>query len=82
MTGTKMIIFRLGNFRKTRQATLLSHSRHQIASTGQNLVRVALMANVPHQSVMRCIKQVMQRNRDFHRSQSRGEVTAGASQAL
>ena len=50
---------------KTTKATALAQGTNPIASAGQYLMRIALMANIPNQNVLRRIKDVMQRHRQF-----------------
>src|SRR6185437_16164554 len=46
------------------------------ATAGQNLVRVSLVANVPHESIMWRVEGVMQRDRQFDGAERRAGVAA------
>ena len=52
------------------------------AATGQNLVRIGLMADIPDQAVIRRVEHVVQGDRQFHRAQIGGKVTAGLAHGL
>ena len=45
-------------------------------------MRVALMTDVPDQTIVRGIEQVVQGDGDFDRTEAGGEVAAGARQAF
>ena len=48
-----------------------------ILALGQQLVRVALVADIPDQAVIGEVVQVVQGNREFDHSHARTEVTTG-----
>src|SRR6185312_12457252 len=47
------------------------------ATTGDDLVRIGLMADVPDQPVTRCVEDVVQRHCELDHAQTRAEVAAG-----
>ncbi len=49
-----------------------------VAAAGQNLVRIALMADVPHQPIVRRVIQIMQRDGEFDHAEPRAEMSADA----
>ena len=65
MRGTKGIVRRFTAFRKTRNAALLTQVSHRFTATRQNFVRVGLVADIPDDSVMRCIKHIVQGQREL-----------------
>ena len=74
--------FRLGAFREAGQAVLLPHGENLVAAAGENLVRVALVAHVPHQPVVGGVEQVMQGHGQFHHAEAGAEVPAGATHGV
>ena len=74
--------FRLGAFREAGQAVLLPHGENFVAAAGENLVRVALVAHVPHQPVVGGVEQVMQGHGQFHHAEAGAEVPAGATHGV
>ena len=59
MTYAKRIIFTFVATRKSRQPASLSNAQHGIATSGENLVWIGLMTNVPDQAVVGCIEHVV-----------------------
>ena len=55
-----------------------AQSGKPILPAGEQLVSIALMADIPHQFVARGLEDRVQRNGEFHRSQVGGQVAAGA----
>ena len=51
MTGIKSIMNRLGAFGKTAQTAFLSQGVHLLVSSGQYLVNITLMPNIPYDPV-------------------------------
>ena len=82
MRGAEGVVIALGTSRKAGQAPELAQARHAIAAAGEDLVRIGLMAHVPHQPVVRGIEDVMQGDRQFHRAQVGAEVAPGARNAV
>ena len=54
----------------------------QFAPPGEHLVRVGLVADVPHQPVIGRVEDVMQRDGQLDRPQTGGEVAAAGADAL
>ena len=67
---------------KRGEAAILLDGVQQLASAGQHLVRVGLVTHVPDQPVVRCIENVMQRDRQLDRTQARGKMPAPRAHAL
>ena len=64
------------------QSSLPAYRLELRAATGQHLVRVALVADVPDQGVARGVEHVVQRNGQFHGAEAGGEMSAGAGHGL
>ena len=64
---------------KAAHTAFLSQPLEQLAPTGEQLVRVALMADVPQQPILREIEDAMQGHAQLHGAQASGEVPAIAS---
>jgi len=53
-----------------------------VAASGQDFMRIGLMPHVPHQPVMRRLKDIMERDRELDRSQTGGEVATHLAYGL
>src|SRR5215472_6988390 len=78
MRGAEGVVITLGAARKSRDATPLPQGGHALAPPGQNLVRVALVADVPDDAVARRVEDVMQRDGELHRAKVGRQMPAGA----
>ena len=67
---------------ESRQALLLAQGVHALAAPGQDLVSVALMADVPDQPVVGGVEHVVQRDGQLHGTEAGRQVTAGAAHRL
>src|SRR6266511_1516493 len=74
MTGSKLVMFTLRSPQKTRQATLLAQRVEPVVSAGQNLPRIALMADVPDDLVARRVEGRAERNRQLDHAEPRADV--------
>ena len=77
MASAEGVVFTLGAFQKSRKPTCLADSGHLLAPTGEDFMGVGLVADIPHQPIIRSIEDVVQRNRQFHRSKARREMPTG-----
>ena len=77
MAGTKGVEIRLAALRKARQATLLAQRFDAVPTTGQDLVRIGLVADIPDQPVIRGLKDVMQGNCQFHNAKPGAKMATG-----
>ena len=75
MAGYKGIILTLGRIGKGTQSLELPIRVETVATTRQNLMRVGLMPDIPHQLILRCIKYIMQRHGQLNRAQRRCQVS-------
>ena len=77
MSYTEGVEVTLRSLWKTRQTVLHSHSRHALASTGQHLVRIALVADIPHYAVIGRVENMVKCNGEFDNTQACAKVAAG-----
>ena len=77
MTDGEKVIVRLTRIGEACDAVFLSQPGEQGESTGEQLVRVALMAHVEKKTVMAEIKYVVQRDRKFHNPDIGSEMAPG-----
>mmetsp|Transcript_85589 Transcript_85589/g.238151 ORF Transcript_85589/g.238151 Transcript_85589/m.238151 type:complete len:669 (-) Transcript_85589:2867-4873(-) len=82
MAGAEGVVLALVTAREAADAAELAQPAHAVAPTGQHLVRVGLVADVPHQPVLRGVENVMQSYRQLDRAQVGAQVAAGAGDAL
>ena len=71
------VVCALATLGKTRQAPALAQGTDAVATSGQDLVRVGLMAHVPDQDVLRRFIDMMQRDRQFDHTQTRAQMPTG-----
>src|SRR4030095_2902997 len=76
MRGAERVVSAFRAARKARWAILHSQLVHLRAPAGKNLVRVCLMADIPDDSVVRRVEDVMERDRELDRAEIRRQVTA------
>ena len=77
MRRTERIVFALAALGEAGQTILLAQRLHAIPSTGQDFVRVALVANVPDQLVHRRVEDSVDRDRKLYHTQRRPKMPAG-----
>ena len=77
MRRAKGVELTLSALRKTTQAAHLAQAGHAVTPARQNFVRIGLMAHIPHEAVLRGIKNVMQGNGELHRAEVGTQVPAG-----
>ena len=63
---------------KAREASFLPQRLHAISAAGEQLVRVALMADVPDELIVRCVEDMMQRDGQLDDAEPCADVTPGA----
>jgi hypothetical protein len=80
--GAEGVVFALGTLRKARQAAELAQRGHALAPAGQDLVRIGLVAHVPHHAVARRVEHRVQGNGQLHRAEVGRQVPAGLGHAL
>ncbi|MOA01547.1 hypothetical protein D3C78_1209620 [compost metagenome] len=82
VTDTKGVVLALGAAREGGQAVLLAQGVHALAATGEDLVRIGLMTDVPHQPVVRGVENVVQGNRQLDDAQAGTEMPAGLTNGI
>ena len=76
MAGTECIELALGTFRETAEPPVLAQSGELISASGQEFVRIGLVAHIKYESVVRSIEYVMQGDCEFHYAEIWSEVSA------
>ena len=77
MGGAEGVVFAFGALGEARQAAGLAQRADAVAPSGQDLVRIGLVANVPDQTVSGRIEDPMQGDRQFDHAEAGAEVAAG-----
>src|SRR5215469_358869 len=77
MCSAERVVFAFGSFGETGQAATLSNGADAVAPPGQDLVRIGLVTDIPDQSVMRRVENVMQCHGQLYDTEAGAEVTAG-----
>ena len=67
---------------KPEMPPFMRRLRHAFAPAGQNLVRVGLVADIPHQPVARGVEHVVQRDGQLDRAEVGGQMAAGLGDRL
>ena len=80
--GAEGVELALDTARKAADAAVLAQTTHAVAATGEDFVRVGLVAHVPHQSVVRRVEHTVQRDGEFHRAQVGAQMAAGLGHAV
>ena len=76
MAGHEEVVGAFPGVREAGEAALLAECLEARVAAGQQLVRVALVADVEDEPVAREVKCPMQRDRELDRAEVRGEVAA------
>ncbi|CAH0184238.1 hypothetical protein SRABI106_01169 [Rahnella aquatilis] len=63
------------------QTAFLTNGGNTITTTGQNFVRIGLMADIPDNVVERRVIDIMHRHGQFNRPQTGRKVSAGLTDA-
>ncbi len=77
MRGAEGVVFALVALGEAGDAMQLAQRAHAFAAAGQDLVRVSLVAHIPHDAVVRRVEHVVQRDGQLHRAQIGRQVAAG-----
>ena len=73
------VVFAFLALRERRHPVLLLHRMDGVAATGEDLVRVGLVADVPDEAVVRGVVEVMQGGGEFDHAQAGAEMAAAAA---
>src|SRR3954469_7966165 len=76
MTDAERVVFAFFPLRKRCQAVFLLDRRDAVAPTGQDLVRIALMADVPDQPIAWRVEKPVQRDSELDDTEPGTEVAA------
>ena len=82
MAGPEMVVFAFAAFRERCQSVLGPDGRDAVLAAREDLVRVALMADVPHDPVMRGIEDIVQGHGDLDGTEAATEVPAAAGNGI
>ena len=74
MANTESIVGTFSPFGETGQTIPLPQAWHPIPATGKHFMRIALVADIPHQPVIRGIKHTVQGEGQLYRTESGGKV--------
>ena len=77
MTGNKSIMLTFVGVRETGNAIQLPQLGKALAAAGQQLVRIALVAHIEHDLVLRGRKDAVQRYRQLYSPQVGGQMATG-----
>ena len=77
MAGAEGVVFAFRALGEARKAAALAQRADAGAPSGQDLVRIGLMADVPDDAVGRRIEHVVQRDRQLDDAQAGAEMAAG-----
>ena len=77
MRRTEGIVFALTPFGEARKPAALAQCADAIAPPCQNLMRIGLVPDIPDQPVMRCVKNRMHRDGQFHHPKRCAKMPAG-----
>jgi hypothetical protein len=64
---------------KPDKAAILAQARHRLAASGQDLVGIGLMADIPDQLVARGVENGMECDGQLDHAQCRAQMPAGRS---
>ena len=71
---TKRIVVTLAALGEGSDPFPLAYRVNGVSTTGENLVRIALMPHIPDETIIWCVKHEMQRHRELERAQTRAKV--------
>ena len=77
MRGAERIIFALGALGEAAEAAALAQGADALAPASNNLVRIGLMADVPHQFVVRRVEHIMESDGQLDHAKAGTEVAPG-----
>ena len=76
------VVLALHALGKARQTTELAQRTHAITATGQDLVRIGLVAHIPDDAVIGRVEHRVQRHRQLHRAQIGAQMAARLGDAV
>ena len=78
VTGAEHVVLALDPLQKAGEPAFLPQRLEPAVATREQLVRVALVADVPDELIARRVEDVVQRDRQLHDAEPRADVSAGA----
>ena len=69
MSRNERVVLALGRVGERTQSLELTVGVKTVATTGEDLMRIGLVSYVPNEFVVRRVKDIMQGNRQFDRTQ-------------
>ena len=68
MRGTKSVIFAFVTPRKSGNTALHTQFAHAFTAAGKNFVSISLMSDIPYQTIIRRVKNIMQGDSQLDRT--------------
>ena len=82
MRGAEGIIFAFRPFREAGEAAALAQGPDPVPASGNDLVRIALMADIPDQPVFWCVEDIMDGSRQLDHAQAGTQMSAGCGYGI
>ena len=82
MADTEGVIGALRSFGKACQAARLAHAAHFCHPPGQDFVRIRLMPDIPNDTIVRRVVDMVQRDSKLYDAQARTKMPAGLAHAI
>ena len=82
MGCTERVVFAFGAFREAGKSIALAQGMHSPAPAGDDLVRIALMPDIPDKPVMRRIEDIVNSRCELHHAKACAEVATGNRHAV
>ena len=77
VSGAKRVVLALRPLEESGEAVLLTQRLHSCVASGEKLVRIALMTDVPHELIARRVEARVERDGQLDNAQSGADVAAG-----
>ena len=77
MCCAKRVVFALAAFGKSRQASASAQGADAVTASGEDLMRIALMADIPDQPVVRRVENIMDSGSQLDNAKSSAQMAAG-----
>jgi len=75
--GAERIVFALGALGEPGQSAAHAERADAVATIGQDLVRIGLVADVPNQAIIGGVEDVVQRHRQLDHAEASAEMATG-----
>ena len=82
MRSAERVVFAFGALGEAGQPALLAQRADAVAPAGQDLVRIGLVADVPDQTVVRRVEDIVQRDRQLDHAEPGAEMAAGVGHGV